>query len=175
MTSKLKTDILETVSGSGTIALTNQLSGMTTASLPTITTDKLGTGAILQVVTDIYVNSAHGVTSSTSYVDSSLSASITPKFSNSKIIIILNLGVQAPLSNYGWARVLRGSTDLNGQAWIGNSSGTIYGSLNSTWVDTPSTTSSTVYKVQVKTQSTAGFYYHHGNIPSSLTLMEIKG
>ena len=34
MTSKLKTDILETVSGSGTIALTNQLSGMTSASLP---------------------------------------------------------------------------------------------------------------------------------------------
>jgi hypothetical protein len=175
MTSKLKTDVLETVSGSGTIALTNQLSGMTTASLPTITTDKLGTGAILQVVTDIYESSAHGVTSSTSYVDSSLSASITPKFSNSKIIIILNLGVQAPDGNYGWARVLRDSTDLNGQAWIGNSSGTIYGSLNSTWVDTPSTTSSTAYKVQVKTQSTAGFYYHHGNRPSSLTLMEIKG
>jgi hypothetical protein len=35
MTSKLKTDVLETVSGSGTIALTNQLSGMTSASLPT--------------------------------------------------------------------------------------------------------------------------------------------
>ena len=34
MTSKLKTDVLETVSGSGTIALTNQLSGMTSASLP---------------------------------------------------------------------------------------------------------------------------------------------
>ena len=34
MASKLKTDILETVSGSGTIALTNQLSGMTAASLP---------------------------------------------------------------------------------------------------------------------------------------------
>ena len=34
MTSKLKTDVLETVSGSGTIALTNQLSGMTSASVP---------------------------------------------------------------------------------------------------------------------------------------------
>ena len=33
MTSKLKTDVLETVSGSGTIALTNQLSGMTEASV----------------------------------------------------------------------------------------------------------------------------------------------
>ena len=34
MTSKLKTDVLETGSGSGTIALNNQLSGMTSASLP---------------------------------------------------------------------------------------------------------------------------------------------
>ena len=174
MASKIKVDQIQTGDGTGTIALQNQLSGMTTASLPTITTDKLGTGAILQVVTDIHVSGSHGVTSSTSYVDSSLSASITPKFSNSKIIIILNLGVQAPDANYAWARVLRGSTALSGEAWIGNSSGTIYGSLNSTWEDTPSTTSSTVYKVQVKTQSTAGYYYHHANIPSSLTLMEIK-
>ena len=41
MTSKLKTDVLETVSGSGTIALTNQLSGMTSASMPS--------GSVLQV------------------------------------------------------------------------------------------------------------------------------
>ena len=42
MTSKLKTDILETVSGSGTIALNNQLSGMTSASVPS--------GSVIQVV-----------------------------------------------------------------------------------------------------------------------------
>ena len=42
MTSKLKTDVLETVSGSGTIALTNQLAGMTSASVPS--------GSVLQVV-----------------------------------------------------------------------------------------------------------------------------
>ena len=41
MTSKLKTDVLETVSGSGTIALTNQLSGMTSASMPS--------GSVIQV------------------------------------------------------------------------------------------------------------------------------
>jgi len=34
MTSKLKTDVLETGSGSGTIALNNQLSGMTAESMP---------------------------------------------------------------------------------------------------------------------------------------------
>ena len=44
MTSKLKTDVLETVSGSGTIALTNQLSGMTSASMPS--------GSVVQVLID---------------------------------------------------------------------------------------------------------------------------
>jgi hypothetical protein len=34
MTSKLKTDVIETVSGSGTIALANQFSGMTHESMP---------------------------------------------------------------------------------------------------------------------------------------------
>jgi hypothetical protein len=174
MASKIKVDQIQTADGTGTIALQNQLSGMTTASLPTITTDKLGTGAILQVVTDIHVSGSHHSTSSTSYIDSQLSASITPKFSNSKIIIVVNLGVQAPDQGYAWARVLRDASALGGEAWIGSSGGTIYGSLNSTWEDTPSSTSACTYKIQVKTQSTAGYYYHHAGIPSSLTLMEIK-
>tara|TARA_R110002074_G_scaffold384792_1_gene565658 strand:+ start:264 stop:779 length:516 start_codon:yes stop_codon:yes gene_type:complete len=50
MTSKLKTDVLETVSGSGTIALTNQLSGMTTASLPS--------GSVIQVASTGYPSSS---------------------------------------------------------------------------------------------------------------------
>ena len=50
MTSKLKTDILETVSGSGTIALTNQLSGMTSASMPA--------GSVIQVARTGYPSSS---------------------------------------------------------------------------------------------------------------------
>ena len=36
MASKIKVDQIQTADGSGTIALHNQLSGMTTASLPTV-------------------------------------------------------------------------------------------------------------------------------------------
>jgi hypothetical protein len=43
MASKIKVDQLETADGSGTIALQNQLSGMTSASMPT--------GSVLQVQT----------------------------------------------------------------------------------------------------------------------------
>ena len=49
MASKIKVDTLETANGSGTIALSNQLSGMTTASLPALTGAQMPAGSVLQV------------------------------------------------------------------------------------------------------------------------------
>jgi hypothetical protein len=81
MTSKLKTDVLETVSGSGTIALTNQLSGMTYESM--------AAGSVVQVVT---VRSDDLVTYSgaNSYHLTPLNITIVPKYANSKLIIQFN-------------------------------------------------------------------------------------
>ena len=79
MASKLKTDILETVSGSGTIALTNQLSGMTDASMPS--------GSVVQVV-QLYNSSSAAITStSASWSASGITATITPKYIGSKILV----------------------------------------------------------------------------------------
>ena len=77
MASKLKTDVLETVSGSGTIALTNQLSGMTSASVPA--------GSVVQVVG--FNSVATTATTSTSFAATHLTQSITPVYANSKIIV----------------------------------------------------------------------------------------
>ena len=87
MTSKLKTDILETVSGSGTIALTNQLSGMTDASMPS--------GSVVQVVQLYVANSGTVSTTSTSLVASGIIATITPKYIGSTIIVnwISSMGI----------------------------------------------------------------------------------
>ena len=81
MTSKLKTDVLETVSGNGTIALTNQLSGMTYESM--------AAGSVVQVVT---VRSDDLVTYSgaNSYHLTPLNITIVPKYANSKLIIQFN-------------------------------------------------------------------------------------
>jgi len=81
MTSKLKTDILETVSGSGTIALTNQLTGMTYESM--------AAGSVIQVVT---VRSDDLVTYSgaNNYHLTPLNITIVPKYANSKLIIQFN-------------------------------------------------------------------------------------
>ena len=80
MTSKLKTDVLETVSGSGTIALTNQLSGMTDASMPS--------GSVVQVATVMpNVGPVTLATASWTEASSLLRLAFTPKYSNSTLII----------------------------------------------------------------------------------------
>ena len=86
MTSKLKTDVLETGSGSGTIALNNQLSGMTTASLPALTHAEMPVGSVLQVVQS-YTPSTSASTTSTSPIGTGVTAVITPKFNNSLILV----------------------------------------------------------------------------------------
>mgnify|MGYP003632756079 FL=1 len=76
MTSKLKTDVLETVSGSGTIALTNQLSGMTSASMPS--------GSVIKV--ERSATAADGTTTSQSDQEI-LTHNYTPVSSSSKIYV----------------------------------------------------------------------------------------
>ena len=79
MTSKLKTDVLETVSGSGTIALTNQLSGMTSASVPS--------GSVLQIVGHLSTTQTSQTSSTSDAVVADLSKAITPLGANSKFLI----------------------------------------------------------------------------------------
>jgi hypothetical protein len=50
MASTLKVDTIQTNDGTGTIALQNQLSGMTTASLPALGSAQMPTGSVLLVV-----------------------------------------------------------------------------------------------------------------------------
>ena len=79
MTSKLKTDILETVSGSGTIALTNQLSGMTSASVPS--------GSVLQVVSYYTAAQVSQTIGTTDTIVNSMTKAITPLGANSKFLV----------------------------------------------------------------------------------------
>ena len=68
MASKIKVDQLETADGSGTIALQNQLSGMTSASMPT--------GSVLQVVQGSHSTAVNQ--GGTSFADTGLTQAITP-------------------------------------------------------------------------------------------------
>ena len=181
MTSKLKTDILETVSGSGTIALTNQLSGMTTASLPALGSAQMPTGSVIQVISATNTYSANGgfllTTSSATYTAGALSASITPSSTSSKIMVIINtVQYRAGSSSY---TVYRGSTNIGGST---NGFARLSGA-NSTWLpmsisylDSPSTTSATTYQLYGRAEAGGVTYFGgDGDMKSTITLMEIKG
>ena len=87
MPSKIKVDQLETADGSGTIALQNQLSGMTSASMPT--------GAVVQVVNYHTGDKATGTTQvdwddtipQNTEGDQYMSLAITPKSATNKLLI----------------------------------------------------------------------------------------
>jgi hypothetical protein len=137
-------------------------------------------GQVLQVVQGSYAAQVGPIT--TTYTDSGLSASITPKFSTSKILVMVN---QALYVGGGGAdsgaglRILRGATEVFAtsattlyiySSTLGNEIGTIY-SIN--YLDSPATTSSTTYKTQGIGQYGANLYMQVSSNPSILTLMEI--
>tara|TARA_R110002074_G_scaffold63582_1_gene152332 strand:+ start:186 stop:752 length:567 start_codon:yes stop_codon:yes gene_type:complete len=147
MTSKLKTDVLETVSGSGTIALTNQLSGMTSASVPS--------GSVLQVVG--YVSTAQvsqTITSSDTLV-SDISKAITPLGANSKFLV-----------NVRWLGEVTSSHDvsfniqMDGTRVNVNGGGRMYGLANPvqsyTSINDSSTPENANFQTVVSTSSVIG-------------------
>jgi hypothetical protein len=124
------------------------------------------------------------VVASTTPTDTGLTASITPSATSSKVLVIYNQNLFAERNTTGVAgavRLLRGSTtiqDLNYPLSInlaGVSNVAIGGYFGATYLDSPSTTSSTTYKTQVNVNTTANSGYvaaNAGNI-SSITLLEI--
>jgi hypothetical protein len=90
MASKLKVDSLETTAGTGTIALSNQLSGMTVASLPTTGSPPsiFAGGKVLQVVQGALVDNVYFT--STTYADL-LTKTITPTNSSTKILVTASI------------------------------------------------------------------------------------
>jgi hypothetical protein len=133
-------------------------------------------GKVLQVVQAIYQTAV--TTTSTSYVDTGLSLSITPLFSTSKIAVIIcqTLSPTTAASNtYGSWRVLRGATEIYQDARINMYMQFAHGDYSCYLLDSPATTSATTYKTQMLTGS--GSYVleaQHANLrQSTIMLMEI--
>ncbi len=119
------------------------------------------------------------VTASSSFSDTGLTASITPSATSSKILIICNIaGVGKNGDAFTTLKALRGSTDIlaNFENRGGDDSetgGNKVGSCSFTYLDSPSTTSSTAYKVQVKSNGISYAQTGDSNPHSTMTLMEI--
>jgi len=121
-------------------------------------------GKILQVVTTqstaYYSFSSAGVDTFTDV--SGLSVNITPSSTSSRVMILL----YSSLSNERvWLRLMRGSTPIAyGDQYGGGSRSSFFQmyprgtSVNIAWVDSPSTTSSTTYKLQQSGETGKTFY-----------------
>jgi hypothetical protein len=139
------------------------VAGTNTITLPAstgtvITTGSPQSGSILQVVQASY-NTSTSFTSS-SYASTGIAASITPKFSNSKVLVMICVPLQVSTSGtYGAGfSIYRGGsavfTDTNGydegyssaNPSTGNNSFR-WGRGNLQYLDSPATTSNTTYTV----------------------------
>jgi hypothetical protein len=166
---------------SGTVTLTAPATaGTTTLTLPTangtlITTGSSGqsipkaalpTGSVLQVVsTTLQTGFSASVNNSFSAV-TGLTASITPTNSSSKIMIFVTMTVGSN-GNYVNAQLTRGGSAISGALATGAGSRSVgttaawpvetYGTYMCTfdYLDSPSTTSSTTYGVQIGNASAA--------------------
>jgi hypothetical protein len=142
------------------------------------------TGHILQVVN--YRSTAHNTaTTSTSFVDTGMSATITPSSTSSKILVVANInGLYKHGADYAVStRLLRGSTDIgvieSMNSYTG-SSATGTGGASVSYLDSPNTNSAVTYKIQFA--STTGGevkinmrWNSTYTTQSTITLMEVAG
>ena len=135
---------------------------------------KLPAGSILQVIQGTHATQVTHDTSN--YSDTGLTATITPKYNNSKIYILVNQGVY--WNNNGLSiRILRGSTVVRTppvtHEIYDSSVGNARDKITITHLDSPATTSATTYKTQMHGHSSGTFHSNNDNTTSTLTLMEI--
>jgi hypothetical protein len=129
-----------------------------------------GGGKVLQVVQTLKTDT-ESVTG-TSFADiTGLNVSITPSSSSNKVLIMLTMTYGASEDLYPAFKLLRGSTvvttatDLQGSCISSTFGANAYYSTNTenlsyTFLDSPSTTSATTYKIQVRPMATVSRTYY---------------
>lgn len=141
------------------------------------------TGSVLQVVQATISTTV--TTTSTSFVATGLIASITPKFSTSKILVSLNGGTttydaSGNLTTRLYRQIASGSyTAIGGNEFfaLGGTGGLAYGYPHSLcYLDSPATTSVVNYQPYINSTG-SNLYFNYANTGGvvSLTLMEIAG
>ena len=140
-------------------------------------------GAVLQVINAI--TNTQVSTSSSTFADIGLEATITPSSVNSKILVFANITGVRKLTNNTFAefQLLRGSSTLyffeSSAGRNGSTDEIAVGGISTNFLDSPATTSATTYKVQFASANNNAsiLVQTTGNrvSTSSMTLMEIAG
>ena len=165
MSSILKVDTIQTAAG-----------GTPTAS-------DLGlnvSGSVLQVVQGTYALDTS--TTSTTFTDTGLTASITPSSATSKVLVTVTMpGVYKASTASGGSvqlQILRAATTIHLSTGIGfnNASHQLLSTFSASVLDSPATTSATTYKLQIKSGD-GGNVVSNVNSDTSATIIltEIAG
>ena len=160
----------------------------------------LPAGSVVQVVQTVKTDTFS--TQSTSYVDiTGLTVTITPSSASNKILVLTNISINSQNAHGGGMLLLRNGTPINqadaagnrrrssfsGQGFTGDASGDQIMSMVvvGTYIDSPSSTSAVIYKVQVVNNTTEIQSINFGKddantndrvrMVSSITVMEIAG
>ena len=93
------------------------------------------------------------VSTSSTYADTGLTATITPTSASSTILVISNCAIGKDTNNTGVSlRLLRGATTIKEfarrSAANGGNAENFVGTFSHSYIDSPATTSATTYKVQ---------------------------
>lgn len=140
-------------------------------------------GKVLQVVTG--TDNTEQIITSTTFVDSGLSASITPSATSSKILILIQHNFEiyrGSVDITGYIQLLRDSTvisDITQNIGAGNA-GYVFNTqtVSMKVLDTPSTTSAITYKTQARvntTNNSGQVKTGDDNNLETMILMEIAG
>ena len=171
-----------TVQATDAVTATLTLPSSTGTLISTATTGQaisplaLPAGSVIQTVTASGTSST--VTSSATFVSTGFSASITPKSSSSKIIIMILGSFTNLLSSTGQSvlTIYRNSTNIgngnNGLAFCYSATaGQMAPNIGTT--DLPATTSSTSYTLYIRNAYSGNVDWNGNNVLSTMVLMEV--
>jgi hypothetical protein len=150
-------------------------------SVKSATTRGLALPAQSKVVQIVFAQTGTETSASTgTYVDTTLTATITPTSASNKILVFVTHGANQKETNNTSVgmRLMRGATELARIMLDGGKDGGTgrndFGGTSLNWLDEPATTSATTYKTQFA--STGGnpiVWVQTAGSKSSITLMEV--
>ena len=173
-------------STSGSVTLQEPaVAGSTVLTLPAvsgtvITTGSPQSGGVIQVVNANISTLASNSTST--YADTGLTATITPKFATSTILVMATVnGIEkspANVNNSIALRLVRGATTISTfmryANWSNSATALVTPSGVVNYLDSPATTSATTYKIQFANENNgAQVLINSSDSFSFITLMEI--
>ena len=134
-----------------------------------------GGGKVLQVI--MGTTSTEVSSSSGTYVDSNLTATITPSSASSKVLVLVSQNGCRATGQYGGVRLVRGATTISQMdTYLGYAAGgTAQVAISANYLDSPATTSATTYKTQINNSSgSPSFKVQTDNVAMSMiVLLEI--